>query len=56
MPGVYLANVTPPIVGFGSFEEFILTKDESRSRRQEQKFQRILEEIESERIDENVPN
>lgn len=56
LPGVYLANVTPPIVGFGSFEEFILTKDESKSARQEQKFQRILDEIESERGGENVPN
>lgn len=56
LPGVYLANVTPPIVGFGSFEDFILTKSESRSTRQEQKFQRILEEIESERGRGNVPN
>lgn len=56
LPGVYLANVTPPIVGFGSFEEFILTKDESRSARQEQKFQRILDEIESERGGANVPH
>lgn len=56
LPGVFLANITPPVTGFDSLEEFLLTKDASREARQEQKFQRILDEIESKRSGENVPN
>ena len=56
LPGVFLANIAPPVTGFDSFEDFILTKDASKESRQEQKFQRILDEIESERNGENVPH
>ena len=50
LAGMYLANITPPIVGFESVEEFILTQEKLKSERQENKFQKILEEME------NVPN
>ena len=56
LPGVFLANITPPVTGFDSFEEFILSLDASEESRQEQKFQRILDEIESERGGGNVPH
>ena len=50
LSGMYLANITPPIVGFESVEEFILHKEKIQTERQEHKFKKILEEIE------NVPN
>ena len=50
LAGMYLANITPPIVGFESMEEFILTQEKLKTERQENKFQKILEEME------NVPN
>ena len=50
LAGMYLANITPPIVGFESVEEFILTQEKLKAERQENKFQKILEAME------NVPN
>ncbi len=53
LAGTYLANITPPIVGFDSVEEFILKKEELESDIQENKFREILEEMEAKA---NVPN
>ena len=50
LAGMYLANITPPLVGFESIEEFILHNEKIQTERQEHKFKKILEEIE------NVPN
>lgn len=50
LPGVYLANITPPIVGFESLEGFILHKEPIKSKRQEHKFKKFLEEMEQENV------
>lgn len=47
LAGMYLANITPPIVGFDSAEEFILKKESAKAKKQENKFQKILEEMEN---------
>ena len=44
LPGVYLANVTPPIVGFDSVEGFILHREPEKSERRKHKFKKILED------------
>ena len=43
---MFLANITPPEIGFDSVEEFILHKDVVKSERQEHKFKKILDEME----------
>lgn len=53
LAGMYLANITPPIVGFESLEEFILTKEKLKTESKENKFKEILEEME---VGKNVPN
>ena len=53
LPGMFLANITPPEIGFDSVEEFILHKDAVKSERQEHKFKKILDEMEQEK---NVSN
>ena len=50
LAGMYLANITPPIVGFESAEEFILKKKSAKAEKQENKFQKILEEMENGQI------
>ena len=53
LSGVYLANITPPIVGFKSVEEFILQRESAGLQKKENKFKKILEEMEQEK---NVSN
>jgi len=53
LAGMYLANITPPLVGFDSVEEFILHREKIQTERQEHKFKKILEEMEAEK---NVSN
>ena len=53
LAGMYLANITPPIVGFNSVEEFILNEESVQAEKQENKFKKILEEMERTK---NVPN
>ncbi|MBR6013441.1 MAG: hypothetical protein IK062_06625 [Selenomonadaceae bacterium] len=53
LAGMYLANITPPLVGFDSVEEFILHKEKIKTDPQEHKFKKILEEMEAEK---NVSN
>ena len=50
LSGMYFANITLPLVGFDSVEEFILHKEKIQTETREHKFKKILEEIE------NVPN
>ena len=45
LPGVYLANITPPLVGFDSMEKFILHREPKKADRQEHKFKKFLEEM-----------
>ena len=47
LSGIYLANITPPLVGFNSVEEFVLTEEEKQMDIQEQRFKEILEEMEA---------
>lgn len=54
LPGIFLANITPPIVGFNSFEEFILHREPKNKEMKEQRFQEIIKEMEEEKA--NVQN
>ena len=53
LAGIFLANINPPLTGFKSFEEFILTKEAVKSEWQEHKFKKIIEEME---VEKNVQN
>ena len=53
LAGIFLANITPPLIGFNSAEEFILHKEKITTTRQEHLFKQILEEMEQEK---NVSN
>jgi len=53
LAGIFLANITPPLIGFNSAEEFILHKEKITTTRQEHRFKQILEEMEQEK---NVSN
>ena len=53
MAGIFLANITPPLIGFNSVEEFILHREKITMMRQEQRFKQIIEEMEQEK---NVSN
>ena len=53
LPGIFLANITPPLIGFNSFEDFILHIDNQQEKQKEHKFQHIIKEIENE-VKENV--
>ena len=50
LPGVYLANITPPLVGFESVEGFILHREPEKSEFREHKFKKFLEEMETENV------
>ena len=53
LAGIFLANITPPLVGFDSVEEFLLHKEKVKLARQEHRFKQILEDMEKEK---NVSN
>jgi hypothetical protein len=53
LAGTYLANVTPPLIGFDSLEKFILHKEKIQTTQQEHRFKDILDEMEKEK---NVSN
>ena len=53
LAGLFLANITPPLVGFNSAEEFILHKEKITATQREHRFKQILEEMEQEK---NVSN
>ena len=53
LTGIFLANITPPLIGFNSAEEFILHKEKITTTRQKHRFKQILEEMEQEK---NVSN
>lgn len=53
LAGVFLANITPPLIGFNSVEEFILHREKITMMRQEHRFKQIIEEMEQEK---NVSN
>ena len=53
LAGLFLANITPPLVGFNSAEEFILHKEKIATTQREHRFKQILEEMEQEK---NVSN
>ena len=46
LAGIFLANITPPLIGFNSAEEFLLLKEAVKSTRQEHRFREILDEME----------
>lgn len=53
LAGLFLANITPPLIGFNSAEEFILHKEKITATQREHRFKEILEEMEQEK---NVSN
>ena len=53
LAGIFLANITPPLIDFNSVEEFILHREKITTTRQEHRFKQILEEMEQEK---NVSN
>lgn len=53
LAGLFLANITPPLIGFDSLEEFILHKEKNTATQREHRFKQILEDMEKEK---NVSN
>ena len=51
LPGVYLANITPPLLGLPSLESLICHREEQEEERQQHRFRHLLDAMEKDQTE-----
>lgn len=51
LPGVYLANITPPILGLASMEDLLTHREEQAEEEKEHRFRHLLDAMEKDQTD-----